>query len=521
MAFPAGLECPHHQRSRDCRIQRIAFPAQRLHGFPQRAKLHPGLRAHVSQVIVPQLLFFRRASIVCGHLQQTHNGVRRILKIFGPLALGPHLKGLLGVIGRIHPSHQTELIKVRRPTTVCQSEPQNLVPGFQSNLCSVHLELRPVPSRRQRSGQHPLLSVGSSVGDGLQLAPDRPVFPSVRVYLNHHRRGRLHRIQKNHQTDPATGRHFKRRRSGPVIVLDDALAGNFQRPTAQTYGPVLFGHPHWAPSLRSGLHLGASGEIVVNDHHRLLLGKLGRCDPGRILVIDLPHPRLQCVCSLLDFEVHGRNPRLLLRRGQFHHGRRKGRVPIKCGIRARIVERVQLVKLPLGKRVKLVVMTRRASRRHPQPRLGQRGGPVHRIPELKLLRNRTPFVGGHVAPVESRGHQLLQSGRGKQVSGNLFHRKLVKRQVPVEGADHPVAVGPDGTLVVQMQSMRVPVPCQVEPVPRHLFPVPGRPQEPVHHTALGSRRGIPHKTFHLGKGRRQPGERERDPADPSLPGSTW
>src|SRR3954468_7777439 len=61
---------------------------------------------------------------------------------------------------------------------------------------------------------------------------------------------------------------------------------------------------------------------------------------------------------------------------------------------------------------------------------------------------------------------LHRRGIGKQVTGDLFDRKLIERYVFVEGGDDPVAPAPGrGTRAVDLETVGVGVPGLIEPMP--------------------------------------------------------
>jgi len=68
--------------------------------------------------------------------------------------------------------------------------------------------------------------------------------------------------------------------------------------------------------------------------------------------------------------------------------------------------------------------------------------------------------------VEPGGDVLLLGRPGQQVPGDLLHREAVEGQVPVEGPDDPVAVGPHLAVIVEVQAVGVGVAGRVEPVAR-------------------------------------------------------
>ncbi len=91
-----------------------------------------------------------------------------------------------------------------------------------------------------------------------------------------------------------------------------------------------------------------------------------------------------------------------------------------------------------------------------------------------------------MAAIESGGDDLVEGRLGEQIAGKLLDDELVERLVPVEGADDPVAIGPDLAVVVEVQAVGVAVPGGVEPEPRQVLAVLGGFQEPVDDPLIGT-----------------------------------
>ena len=101
---------------------------------------------------------------------------------------------------------------------------------------------------------------------------------------------------------------------------------------------------------------------------------------------------------------------------------------------------------------------------HAEEELAEGFGAVAGVEDFVFLVDDAAFVGGDVAAAEAGGDLLLQRGVGEQVAGELLDDELVERHVVVEGADDPVAVGPDFAVVVEMDAVGVGVAGGVEPV---------------------------------------------------------
>jgi hypothetical protein len=62
------------------------------------------------------------------------------------------------------------------------------------------------------------------------------------------------------------------------------------------------------------------------------------------------------------------------------------------------------------------------------------------------------------------GHELVERAVRQHVAGDLLGGELVPRHVVLERADHPVAVRPDGAVVVDVDAMGVGIARGIQPV---------------------------------------------------------
>ncbi len=102
-----------------------------------------------------------------------------------------------------------------------------------------------------------------------------------------------------------------------------------------------------------------------------------------------------------------------------------------------------------------------------------------------FLLDGPAFVGGHVAPVEAGGHELVLGRIRQQIPGDLLDHEPVEGLVPVEGGDDPIAVGPHFPVVVEMQAVGVGIAGGIQPVPRPMFAPAGAVQQTVDPTFVG------------------------------------
>jgi len=79
----------------------------------------------------------------------------------------------------------------------------------------------------------------------------------------------------------------------------------------------------------------------------------------------------------------------------------------------------------------------------------------------------------------------------------LFRRELIERQVPIEGVDHPIAVRPNLTIVIEVNAMRVGVAGVVEPKPSAMLAIAFRVEQQVDVPLVGLRRTVGDERFDL------------------------
>ena len=94
---------------------------------------------------------------------------------------------------------------------------------------------------------------------------------------------------------------------------------------------------------------------------------------------------------------------------------------------------------------------------------------------------------------------LWSQGRlGQQVSGKLLDREPVERLVVVEGRDDPVAPLPHVSAAVDVETVRVGVTGQVQPLHRHAFAVVRGVEQAVDLLLVGVRAGVGEELPHIG-----------------------
>src|ERR1035438_9538016 len=90
-----------------------------------------------------------------------------------------------------------------------------------------------------------------------------------------------------------------------------------------------------------------------------------------------------------------------------------------------------------------------------------------------------------------------------QIAGNLFHRELVEWLVAVEGANYIVAIRPDVSIVIEMQTVSIGVAGVIHPIAGPLLAITRPRQETIHQVFIGSRRLVVYKCLYLCESERE------------------
>ena len=172
---------------------------------------------------------------------------------------------------------------------------------------------------------------------------------------------------------------------------------------------------------------------------------------------------------------------------------------IQIGLLGVVQEGHQLVVLAMLDRVVFVRVALGAADSQAQPRGAGGGHPVGHRMETELQRIDAALLIEHRVAVESRGDELVSRRIRKQVSRQLLHGEPVERHVGVEGADHPVAPGPDAPGAVFFVAVGVGVPGEVHPAPGPAFAVAGRGQQSVHPALIAGIAGVLQELLDFGR----------------------
>ena len=107
---------------------------------------------------------------------------------------------------------------------------------------------------------------------------------------------------------------------------------------------------------------------------------------------------------------------------------------------------------------------------------------------------------------------------GSMSPANLLDGELVERHVGVQGADDPIAIGPDRARPVLFIAVRVGVAGQVEPAPRPALAVMGRGEQPIDEPLVGVGRRVVDEGVDLLRRGRQADQVERQRGGPACSG---
>ena len=129
------------------------------------------------------------------------------------------------------------------------------------------------------------------------------------------------------------------------------------------------------------------------------------------------------------------------------------------------------IEILLGDRIKLVIVTHRTIRSQPQPDPGSCLHSIPRIVRQIFLGNRSPLRRSNITPVKTRRHQLLASRLRQKIAPDLLHRKIIEMLITIKRFNHPFPIRPHLPVIIEMQSIGVPIPSRIQPVARTMLTV--------------------------------------------------
>ena len=205
-----------------------------------------------------------------------------------------------------------------------------------------------------------------------------------------------------------------------------------------------------------------------------------------------------------------------------------GDVAVPDAVGEALEEGAERVIVALRNRIEFVVVALRAARGEPEP--DGRGGidAVDIIAGLGLFLDGAALGRGEVVAVVAGRDELIDAWIGQQITGELLNRELIERHIAVVGRRDPVAVGPDGADVVEMEAVGVGVAHGVEPGAREMLAEAWGGEEPRDHavecrcaasgrgsggSGRGGRRVVREEGVELGRSGRESGEIQSEAAE--------
>ena len=139
--------------------------------------------------------------------------------------------------------------------------------------------------------------------------------------------------------------------------------------------------------------------------------------------------------------------------------------------------------------------------------------PVNDGHVAKFLIISAPLAVGLGVAMEGSSRELILGRVGQQIAGHLLDGELIKGKITVKGANHPVAIGPDGAGRIIGVSGTVGIARQIQPLPRPMLAVGRLGQQTINQFAVGIGSVVLHEQVHLGQGRWQTGQVQRHAPD--------
>ena len=161
-------------------------------------------------------------------------------------------------------------------------------------------------------------------------------------------------------------------------------------------------------------------------------------------------------------------------------------------------------------RIILVRMTLATAQRQPQPKCARCADSVDHIVDPRFFRIATSFAIRHVVAVKASRQPLFWSRIWQQISGELLDSELIKRQVAVERADHPISPRPVRPGRVPLKSIRIGIASCIQPPHRQPLTKMLRCEKLIDKPIVGLRRLVIQKRFDVGGRWRQPRQIKRN-----------
>ncbi len=217
-----------------------------------------------------------------------------------------------------------------------------------------------------------------------------------------------------------------------------------------------------------------------------------------------------------------------LRNRRFHLGPpARGRQPQhRQGVRRVVIPRLlrrvaekrgQRIKVPRSQGIKFVIVAGGAARRQAKEGHAKELHAVARLVDVDFLGNRPAFVRRQVAPHHAGRHHFLDRTGRQEVTRQLLNHKAIEGLVAIERIHHVIAIGPDRSVVVEVDTVRVRIPDIIEPVTRAVLTEARARKETIHRALVSPRGTVVQELLHLLRGRGKAGQVEGDPTQQRRP----
>ena len=115
-------------------------------------------------------------------------------------------------------------------------------------------------------------------------------------------------------------------------------------------------------------------------------------------------------------------------------------------------------------RVEFVIVALATIGRHTQINPTQRLHPICGVDGQILFIDGSPLVGRDIATLQPGRNQLVIGRIREHITGDLFNGELIEGLIGIERTNHPVAIRPHFTIIVEVHSVRVAITCRIKPI---------------------------------------------------------
>ena len=136
-----------------------------------------------------------------------------------------------------------------------------------------------------------------------------------------------------------------------------------------------------------------------------------------------------------------------------------------------IKKRIHAEVITLANRVELMVVATATIKGQPHPYRAYRFSLIKYIFHAIFCCDAATFAVDHVVTIEARRQHLLLRCIRQQITGDLFHGKVVVRLIGIEGANHPITPRPHGAFAITLIPIAIGIPCGLQPIPCHALTI--------------------------------------------------